>query len=124
VYGNVSAGNESDAGMELAQFEMERAVAEKFPDDICAFCGSDQEIKQIIVNSQRLSISVELPVCKICSFLMTEMVVEDYFRTVQDSNPFLWSLIVIHNMRKINWISRSVFDVLKERREESISIAT
>lgn len=117
--GHTTVWNESDMGSELARFEMERAVSEEFPEDECAFCGSDQEIQPTIVNSYRLLKPRDLPICKICQSLMNKKEVDEYFRSIQGSNPFLWSLIVLHNMRKTNWISRSVFTILKEKREEN-----
>lgn len=115
-----------ELGHQLVRMEMDKALSETFSGDECAICGSVQEVDDSMVISEKFTEQMNIPICRFGRDLMGENRIEDLLGAIQRRDPFLWSQIVIHNIRKTNWISRIVFEMLRERRhvEKMVDMTT
>ncbi|MBN1389342.1 MAG: hypothetical protein JXA22_01735 [Candidatus Thermoplasmatota archaeon] len=108
---------EVNAGEYLREIEkicMEQADRHSFPTHECAVCGSSENIGSVEVNSMKLQGPRKIPVCNECRSYLESSSVEDLLRSLKKRGSFQWTMVVAHNIRKTNWISRLTFEVMRE----------
>ncbi|MFW3146385.1 MAG: hypothetical protein ACMUIE_06200 [Thermoplasmatota archaeon] len=93
---------------------VELAKVEIFPDGECALCGSAEDFRTSEVHSEFVDDDLQVPLCLECRRNMEEQSIEQYIRKVRDEGSPKWSKILSFNLRKVNWISKVAFDLLKE----------
>lgn len=93
---------------------VELAKVEVFPEDQCALCGSVMQPRISLICSEMINSELKVPLCQDCSGNLEQRSIEEYIRKVRDEGSPKWSKILSFNLRKVNWISKVAFDLLKE----------
>ena len=104
---------EEEPIVDSSGLSFELARRHKFPTTECCICGSQKMIDQTILRSRSFSRSLVLPVCLDCQADIGNMEVENYLESIKVQELDRWDSIVSYNIRKNNWVSQVVFNVMK-----------
>jgi len=105
---------EKDPLIQAQKLYLQLNLNHSFPDGECCLCGSTEGVERTILRSITFGRSMALPLCLDCQIHKGNLDVEHFLRMIRDSDSNHWDRILTYNIRKLNWISKLTFDMMKE----------